>query len=205
MDIGNCQDHLRKAILAISPVHEKAWHTIQKFIIPENIPANKYFCKAGDYSMYFSYICHGLFRSYYRDINNKEHCTGFYCNQMFMLPLPAFLYRKPAFQFFQAIQDSTIVKIKYAEIENLARKQSSVNDFLRTLIDREWIIKKELMLASKHIYNQQTRFQLFQEQYQTYVSHIPLEYISSYLNIPEKNLLKMIQQQKNRFIIPEDE
>lgn len=193
MNIGNCQEHLRKAILAISPVHEKALNDIQQLLIPETIPANEYFCKAGDYSLYFTYICHGLFRSYYRDSENKEHCTGFYCNHMFMLPLPAFLYRKPAFQFFQAIQDSTIIKMKYAEIENLARKQSSVLDFLRTLIDREWIIKKELTLAAKYIYNNETKYQLFLEQFQEQASQIPVEYISSYLNIPEKQLRKLIK------------
>ena len=198
MDIDSCQEHLRKAILAISPVHKKALIDILQLLIPEKIAANEYFCKAGDYSLYFAYVCQGFFRSYYRDARNAEHCTGFYSHHMFMLPLPAFLYRKPTFQFFHAIQDSTIIKIKYADIENLARKQSSVYEFLRTLIDREWIIKKELILAEKYIYNHQTRYQLFSEQFQEQVSQIPTEYISSFLNIPEKQLRKLMDKENEK-------
>lgn len=193
MDIESCQEHIRKAILAISPVHEKALIDLQKLFIYEKINANEFFCKAGDYSLYFAYVCKGFFRSYYRDPHEKEHCTSIFAKSMFMLPLPSFLYRKPTFQFFQAIQESIIIKIKYAEIENFSRKESSVNDFLRALIDREWIIKKELSLSGKYIYNHRTRYNLFHEQFQDQVSSIPIEYISSYLSIPEKQLKKLME------------
>lgn len=198
MDSNTWINHFRQAILANSPVHEKALTALQEVIIPENIKANDYFSKAGDYSLFFAYIGKGLFRSYYRDNKDKEHCTGFFSQNMFMLPLPSFLYRKPAFQFFQAIQDASIIKIKYADIEQLARKHPSLNDFLRTIIDREWIIKKELALASKYIYNHHTRFQLFLEQFRKQLAYIPVKYISSYLNIPEKQLGKFIEQEINK-------
>lgn len=196
MDIDTCKVHLRNAILAIYPVHEKALVDIQQLFIPETISAKEYFCKAGDYSLYFAFICDGLFQSFYRDTKNTEHCTGFYCNNMFMLPLPSFLYRKPVFQFFHAIKKSTLIKIKYADMENLARKHSSVNDFLRTLIDREWIVKKEQILAEKYLYDHQTRFQLFNERFRDQFQEIPIASISSFLNIPEKQLYKLIEKEK---------
>jgi len=192
------QEHLRKAILAITPVHEKALKEILNMGIQEEYAQYDFFCKAGDYSLYMAYIYQGIFRSFYSDTKGSENCTGFYGKFMFMLPLPAFIYRKPVFQSFQALQSSQIIKIKYAEIENLARQQSSVNDFLHTLIYREWIVRKELTLAAKYIYNVQTRFQLFADQFEEQIAQIPPEYISSYLNIPEKKILKMLDKELNK-------
>ncbi len=81
-------------------------------------------------------------------------------------------------------------------MENLARKHSSVNDFLRTLIDREWIVKKEQILAEKYLYDHQTRFQLFNERFRDQFQEIPIASISSFLNIPEKQLYKLIEKEK---------
>ena len=198
MDINNCREHLRKAILAISPVHDKAIVELQQLFNYEQIKAGDFFCRAGDYSLYFAFICHGLFSSYYNDAKEKEHCTGLFTRNMFMLPLPSFIYRKPAFQFFQAIQDSAIIKCKYADIENIARKQSSVKDFLRILIDKEWIVRKELILAGKYIYDYQSRFQIFLDQYHEVISQIPVATISSYLSIPEKQLHKLMDKENLR-------
>jgi hypothetical protein len=192
MDKVSCNELLRKAALAISPVHDKPLTELLQLTVFENVSAGTYFCQAGDYSQYLAFICQGLFRSFYRDTRKNEYTTGFYADHMFMLPLPAFLYRKPNFQFFQALKDSTILKIKYPDIEALARKHPSVYAFLRTLIDREWIIKKELLIAGKYVYNPQTRYQLFMEQFREQVSQIPVAYISSYLDIPEKQLMKLM-------------
>ena len=192
MDVDKCQENLRKAIIAISPVHENALNELRQFSIYKETGAKDFFCKAGDYSLYFAFVCSGIFKSYYCDIKGKEHCTGIFTQNMFMLPLPSFLYRKPAFQFFQAVTESVTINFKYADIENLSRKHLSVKHFLRTLIDREWILKKELMLAGKYIYDYRSRFTLFREQFKEHISQIPIDSISSYLNIPENQLRKLM-------------
>ncbi len=187
---GNCYDNIRKAIFSVCALNEKAIASLIEVFSPAILNKDDYLCRAGDYPMHLAYICKGIFRSFYKNLQEQEFDKGFYIDHMFVLPLPSFIYRKPSFLNLQAIVTTEILKAKFSAIQNLSEKDPAIKKFMRLLIDREWIVKKELHEASKYIYNAQTRYQLFHSKYAEYIKLIPSCYIASLLHMSEKQLSK---------------
>jgi CRP-like cAMP-binding protein len=188
-------ENLRKAILLSTALNERSLSDLLKLYSIQSIQKNDFFLHAGEYPLNFTFIDQGVVRSYYSDQQGKEIVRGLFVPGMFALPLPAFIYRKPSFLNFQAITSGTILTAKYSDVKTLANSDHSVHLFLQLLIEREWIVNRELYDAGLHVYNTPTRYRIFREKYGSFAEQIPDEYISSYLNIPLKQLQRIKLQE----------
>lgn len=191
METGNSFDSLRRSILAISPVHEKSLASFLDLFTPESYSADSFFSKSGSYPISMVYIRAGAFVSYYQDGNKHALINDIFVEHNFILPIPPNIHRSPSYLNIQAILHSDVLQAKYSSIEALAQKNSSVDLFMRTLINRELIKRKAIYESSPFIYNLQTRYQLLEDSLGKQISLIPPFYLASYLNISEKQLAKL--------------
>jgi hypothetical protein len=197
MENESCLQNLRKFILSVCSVSEKSLSDLLEIFSPGVVQKNDFFSSAGDYSTRLAFICQGLVRSFYVDLKGHELVKGFFSDNMFILPLPAYIYRKPTFINYQGLVDTKILYAKYSDLELLARKQRSIDRFVRQLIDREWIINKELHESGLYIYNAQTRYRIFASKFSKYLSSINPEFISSFLQIPLKQVIRFLHEDEN--------
>ena len=183
-------ENLRKASLTVYRIHEKALNEFLDHFKPAILQTGDFFCKAGEVHTHMAYITNGICASYYSDEKSRKIVKGFYSRNMFLVPLPPFVSRNPSFLNFEAITELSLLSIKFNHLEELARKHDSIKVFLRSLIEKEWIIHKEEIESSRYKYNSRTRFALLQKQLGKDIDKISNYLLSSYLNIPEKQLIR---------------
>jgi hypothetical protein len=193
MESGDCFQHLKRSILSIFPLDNLSLTELIEIFSPAKILKNDFFSKAGNYSSSFAFICNGIMQSHYDGHADHEIIKNLFVDNMFVIPLPSFLYRKPSYLNYKAVTDINLLQAKFNKLEELALKYTAVNKFVKILIDREWIIKRELHESSLYIYNNQTRFRIFVETYHPYLEFLEPALISSYLQIPVKQVEKFIK------------
>jgi hypothetical protein len=193
---SDCLEHLKLSILSLVPMDNHSLADLLNIFVPATVQKNDYLCNAGDYSVHFAFICKGAMQSYYLDHLNHVWVKNYFIDNMFVIPLPSFIYRKPSFLNYKAISQVDLLVAKYSKLEELTIKEPSVSKFTRLLIDREWIVNKELYESGLHIYNNHTRFRIFFEKYHAYIDIMEPELISSFLHIPVKQVDKYIQEMK---------
>ncbi len=189
--------NLRRSILLSAALNERSLSELLKLFTIRQLRQDEFFLHAGEYPLYLAFIEQGIISSFYASLQGEIIIKGIFIPGMFALPLPAFLYRKPSFLSFQAITDTALFCAKYADLQALLKRNSAVHTFVRTLIDREWIVNREIHDAGLHVYNNRSRYNIFQSKYEGYINQIPATIIASYLNIPLK-LLEKLQQHKGK-------
>jgi hypothetical protein len=199
MEKGDCFEHLKRSILSVVPIDNHSLSDLLDIFIPVTIAKDDYLCKAGDYSVFFAFVCKGAIQAFYPDHSNHVSVKSFFIDNMFVIPLPSFIYRKPSYLNYKAITEINLLQAKFSKLEELTLKLPGVARFVKLLIDREWIVNKELYESGLHIYNNHTRFRIFFEKYQSYLNILEPELISSYLNIPVKQIEKFIHEIKPAF------
>lgn len=196
MESGDCFQHLKSSVLSVFPVDHDPLTELLKIFSLTTVSKNDFFSRAGDYSSSFAFICNGIMQSHYINHTNNEVIKNLYGDYMFVLPLPSFLYRKPSYLNYKAVTSIDLLQAKYSKLEELTIKHQTVSKFARALIDREWIVNRELYEAGFYIYNSQTRFNIFIEKYGKYIGLLEPALISSYLQIPIKQVVKFIDEIK---------
>ncbi len=188
MPSSACGNDLRNFILSVSPVHEGALTHLLDAFSSVSMPANSFLSESGDYPSHMIYLCQGLVYSFYSDTRGTEHVRQIFAPHEIVMPMPSFLYRKPAFLNFRAITSCQVLRIRYSVLEELMQKHSSVRDFVRVLIEKEWIVGKSLAEASVFIYNVRTRYDMIKTRLGEHFAQIPPAILASVLQISEKQL-----------------
>ena len=190
-------ENLRKTILLSTALNERSLSELQKLFTLNLMQENDFFLRSGEYPVHFAFVHQGVIKSFVTDQKGREIIRGFFVPGMFALPLPAFIYRKPSFLSFQAVTPCTILIAKYSDIQALAQNDHSIHLLVRLLIEKEWIVNRELHDAGLYVYNSQTRYRLFREKYRTFIDQIPDRLVGSFLNIP-LNTLERIRKESAR-------
>ncbi|MBN1599059.1 MAG: Crp/Fnr family transcriptional regulator [Bacteroidales bacterium] len=193
MEVDLCYANLRKAVLSIFPVNEKSLKIFLDLFSFRKLQKDEYLSKSGDYPSHFAFICEGIIRSYYKNLGDDEIVNGIFIDNYFVLPLPSFIFRKPAFLNFQAVKDTDIMQIKFSDFEALSKGNPTLVKFMQSLIVREWIVKREMYESGIHVYNPKTRFNILKDAIGNFISSVPAKDIASYLRISEKQLLRYMR------------
>ena len=197
MDPEASMENLRNGVLLTASMSEKSLSEFLTLFSAFTLHPDDFFLRAGEYPLYLAFIEKGIVYAYYTDIQGKKIVKGIFTPGMFVLPMPSFIFRNPSFMSFQGVNETIGFRSKYSDLQMLSKTNGTVQSFLRLLIDREWIVNRELHDAGLHVYNYQSRFGLFREKYKDIVHLIPADIIASYLDIPLKQLEKLRAQIKD--------
>ena len=197
MDPEASMENLRNGVLLTASMSEKSLSEFLALFSVFTLQHGAFFLRAGEYPLYLAFIEKGIVYAHYTDIHGGKIVKGIFTPGMFVLPMPSFIFRNPSFLSFQGVNETIGFRAKYSDLQMLSKKDGTVQSFLRLLIDREWIVNRELHDAGLYVYNYQSRFGLFREKYKDTVHLIPDEIIASYLNIPLKQLEKLLAKIKD--------
>jgi hypothetical protein len=195
MESGDCLQHLKSSILSIFPIDHISLNELLDIFTFTTLSSDEFLSKAGDYSSSFGFICKGIMLSYYNGHTNEKVVKNVFADHMFVIPLPSFIYRKPSYLNYKAVSEVVLLQAKFSKLEELSLKHAGIYKFSRTLIDREWIVNREIHESTFHIYNNHTRFELFMDKFGKYITLIEPAIISSFLQIPLKQVEKFIVNQ----------
>ena len=124
----------------------------------------------------------GLFRYYYLTETGKEFTKGFFPETSFLSAYSALLRDRESYFSIEALEVSRIITIDYPAWKALLENSLPWHRFLLALIQRGYCVKEARERAFL-LFDAQTRYQTFLNEYPGLENRIRQHYIASYLGI----------------------
>jgi CRP-like cAMP-binding protein len=154
---------------------------------------------AGEVEDYFNFITSGLIRKYYlrkkQEMNTQISYEGHIIHAQ-----ESYHSRQPSEYFVETIEPSTVVSIRYDDLEAAYNKSHKIERLGRLVITFSMVIKDRWQMQMLNMIPRE-RFLYFVTNHPELIQRVPQKYLASYLNIkPEtfsrfKHLLKSISRE----------
>ncbi len=135
------------------------------------------------------FVTKGLVRGYYFK-DGKEITNWFAQEQEFATCFYAFISQSASFEFMEAIEDTTLIKIDYADLQNLY-KQFSQTERIGRIITETYYIKLEERILNLQFKTAKERYQTFVEKRPLLLQRASLGQIAAYLGITQETLSRI--------------
>ena len=142
---------------------------------------------------YRNYVVQGAFRSYFVDQDGKEHTVQIAVEDWFISDFYSYITRTPATLFVEALENATLLQMRYEDIEPLCAEMHSLSEYFRITTERAFAFSRNRSLSnlSKTV---EERYLEVLERYPNIVGRVPQKIIASYLGITPEFLSKIRRQ-----------
>jgi CRP-like cAMP-binding protein len=190
---------LRDYISHYIPLEDNEWEAFTRLFETVNYNKGDIVYEASDTPTHIYFILTGIVRSYKLDTNGKDSTWSFHClttnsinHRMLMdicvVDYASFIKSEPSDLAFEALQDTTLVKINKNDFETLFKKYQKWDTFSNKVLEDAYITTKDRALS--------LLTQTAQERLDTLVQYYPyvfkkkvlLEHIASYLGMTRQTL-----------------
>lgn len=186
---------------SIFPLSEGLKASLHKYYEITEYPKKTHLLRAGQTCDHVYFVINGLVRSYYIK-DGEEICSRFMHDQHIVISVNSFYTRKPGYEFIETIEDCTLAKIHYDNLQKIYKEHIEFNFIARVWTEHYCSMSEErLYLLRKQ--NAQERYLFFLENYPALVQRLPLKYIASYLGMNLETLSrirKKISRQNLTFV-----
>lgn len=148
--------------------------------------------KAGQTEGYLSFLEKGIVRYFIaKELSDLTFDFGF--ENEFVCAYDSFLTRQPSFYHIEALADTVVWRLAYADLQEVYR-QSAVGNTIGRLAAEQLYLRKSKREKSLLYESAEERYQkLFTEQARL-IHQIPLKYIASYIGITPQALSRIRQR-----------
>lgn len=153
------------------------------------IKRNDYFLQEGQICKQVAFVKKGIFRYFIND-NGEEKTFSFSSENQFMSNYESFIPQTASFQCIQALENSEILTISHADLEQFYLKVDKAERFGRIAIEQIFI---QLLQDLKSFYtdNEQQRYEKFIALYPDIQQRIPQYHIASYVGVKPQSLSRI--------------
>jgi CRP-like cAMP-binding protein len=152
--------------------------------------------KKGDYFVQQGQVCHqvgfiqtGLVR-YFVNQDGDEKIYSFGLENDFVCDYESFLSQQPCRRGIQAIEDSTLYVISYANLQRLFAELTYGERFGRVVIEQIFV-QTMGQLVSLYTDSQEARYQAFLDEYPSLATRITQYHIASYVGVKPQSLSRI--------------
>lgn len=156
----------------------------------KTIPKGEFLIKEGSVCKQLVYIKEGILRSFYSKDNGEEitYCITFGNN--LMTALSSLITGQPTEENIQALTELSLEVLKKDDLNALYVASPHWLKAGKVLTEIQYIeLEKRMFLFQKH--SAKKRYEEFMESHASYLQHIPLQYLASYLNITPRHLSRL--------------
>ncbi|MFN8259948.1 MAG: Crp/Fnr family transcriptional regulator [Chitinophagales bacterium] len=187
-------DHYRQQLklyfmkLSADTVQSELDELIQQFSY-EVLPKKELLLEAGQSSDTVYFICKGLVRIYY--VKEEKEITNWFIQENMMFAATySILTGQPNYSSYETLEETHVLKIKYAVLESFYTRYHSLEHMGRKLIQAYYgaFMKKTfdvLFLSAEE------RYHLFVKDHADLLNRVPLRYVASYLGITQETLSRL--------------
>jgi CRP-like cAMP-binding protein len=166
----------------VVPVPTEEWERFSSLTSYRRITKNSHFAQANEPISEIGFCVNGLFRLYYTTADGNEFNKNFCASGDFVTCYSALLQHVPAYFSIQALADSSLITIAYADFEALRPRHLCWEQLGRLVAEMLYLNKetreRELLLLSA-----EERYRLFMQRFGELCEQIPLYHAASYLGI----------------------
>lgn len=183
-------DQLLRYIQAVTSLSAEQFSEFKDRFVIQNVKRNEYLLREGEICNFNLFVCSGTLRIYHIGPEGQELTRYFAFENKFGTCLTSMIEGKPAFEYIQAVEKSTVLKITKADFLNLVDTVPQVNLIYRNMLEQAYIT------SQKRIYDLQGKTAL--ERLKWLMSHqpgilsrIPSRLVASYLGITSYTLSRL--------------
>lgn len=139
---------------------------------------------------YRNYVVKGAFRSFYVDQDGKDHTVQIAVEDWFVSDFYSYITQTPATLFVEALEDSTILQMRYEDIEPLCGEIHSLSEYFRITTERAFDFSRKRALSNISMPAEERYLELL-DRYPNIIQRVPQRIIASYLGMSAEFLSKI--------------
>jgi CRP-like cAMP-binding protein len=188
-------EDLKNTLRKLTGEEAKELAELDKLCTLKHYGKNEFFLESNSVPIYSAFIVKGAFREYYTDNNGREFNKAFGFEGDFTGSYYDLVVGKPSIVSIQALTNSTVVAIRYAEYKKLISTDifwlKVEHAFAHNLLMKKFEKEYQLLTLSAT-----ERYELLQKQYPALEQLVPAYHIASYLGITPISLSRIRAQLK---------
>lgn len=150
----------------------------------------QYLLQEGDICRFENYVLSGVLRAYSIDRDGFEHITLFAIEDWWISDLGSFLTQTPATLTIDALEDSELLQLERASLEELYEKVPKFERFFRILLQNAFVAQQRRVLDTI-ARTAEERYREFASRYPAFLRRIPQKHIAAYLGITPEFLSRI--------------
>lgn len=129
-------------------------------------------------------------RAYMIDPNGQEHTVSFGIEDWWIADFNSYIFQQPATLFVEAMEDSNLIQISYADEQKLLETVPKFEKFYRILAQNGYAYLQRRILSDISL-NATDRYEHFISKYPLVAARIPKYALATYLGISHELLSKI--------------
>ncbi|RAW00583.1 Crp/Fnr family transcriptional regulator [Pseudochryseolinea flava] len=138
--------------------------------------------QAGQACDTFNYVVHGALRAFFSTENDKEVTIMFAIADWWITDMPCFVNRQPAMISITAIEDTSILQLRYEDLELLYTRIPKFERAMRIMMQNAYV-REQLRVLQTFSQPAEERYLNFLQKYPGIASKVTNKHIASYLGI----------------------
>ena len=180
---------LKASICRMAEINDLAWEDLQSKLVYKELKKKEKFVKAGNICRSVAFVAKGATRYYYT-IDGNDITTFFTFENSWISSYNSFIEQKPSLVTVEAMEDSSIWILSYADLQALYSQYHAFERFGRMIGEFLYCCMDDrsynLLLKSP----EQRYLNALQENSQ-FFERVPQRYIASYLGIAPESLSRI--------------
>jgi CRP-like cAMP-binding protein len=168
---------------------ERAYFTT--LLRPKKIRKKQFLTQEGEIQKATVFVTEGLLRSYSLDKNGLEHVIQFAPPGWWIADMYSVTRQQPGALFIDALEDSEIIGIGKADLDELFGKVPKFERFFRILAENSLITYQNRLISNLSLPALE-RYQNFCRLYPSLIQHLPQKQVASYIGVTPEFLSKML-------------
>ncbi|WP_028978758.1 Crp/Fnr family transcriptional regulator [Sporocytophaga myxococcoides] len=182
--------NFRNFLSLVASAPEEETDFFLELLKPIRLNKGDYFISQGQIPRKFAFVHEGLFRYLYVDKTGKEFTKNFITEGKFIVSYSAMIAQKPSILYIEALEDSTILEIDYAQWLEVKKRHECWSVLLIAMLEHAFVIKEKrerdlLLLDAKE------RYMDFLNEFPSLENRVRQHMIASYLGISPISLSRI--------------
>ena len=171
----------------LTPEEEQYFTSLLKM---KKLKKKQYLVQEGDVVRYDYFVNKGCLRTYTIDDKGQEHVVQFSIEDWWTGDMYSFLTQKPARYTIDALEDTELLCLERAALEDLYIRIPKFERYFRLLLQNAFVSLQERVIANLS-QTADERYCNFIDKYPLMEKRLPLKQIASYLGITPESLSRI--------------
>lgn len=184
--MGILLDYFNKML----PLTEEEEALVKAKFQPRLYRKRQFVLQEGDVCNVVNFVVSGCLRMYNMDESGTTHIIQFAIEHWWISDMGSFYSRNPSSLNIDAVEDTTVLQIKYDELLDLYIQSVTFNRLFRVLVENSLVKLQERLLQNMGS-DARVRYETFLKENPVLANRIPNTYIAAYLGITPEFLSKI--------------